>query len=58
MKVNIIMGCKSRNAPDACNAPGKNVGIKKPRRGEANYLPNPSAESDASLIAVELQGCM
>ena len=54
MKVN--GGRKSRyNAP---NGPGTNVGIKKPRRGEANYLPNPSAGSDASLIAVELQGCM
>ena len=52
MKVN--GGCKSHNAPDACNGPGKNVSIKKPRRGEANYLPNPSVGSDASLTAVEL----
>jgi len=48
MKVN--GGCKSRNAPDARNGPGKKVGKKKPRRGEANYLLNPSVGSDASLI--------
>ena len=47
-EVKVNGGRKSRYS--APNGPGTNVGIKKPRRGEANYLPNASAGSEASLI--------